>query len=95
MRRLWTTSPAALSPSSHLQPLTGRSKPVRHGAGAFASETFVAVDADSDRAHDVLGTTARRDRDTEASRAVHAWLADRSAENRHAAINALQAIDEG
>jgi hypothetical protein len=53
---------------------SGRSKPVRHGAGAFGSETYVAVDADSERAHQVLDTAARRDRDAEATRAVHAWL---------------------
>jgi hypothetical protein len=73
---------------------TGRSKPVRHGSGAFASVTYVAVDADSDRAHDVLGAAVRRDRDTEAARAVHAWLADRSPTNRQAAIDALRALEE-
>jgi hypothetical protein len=41
---------------------TGRSKPSRHGAGAFGIETYVAVDADSGRARQVLHTTARRDR---------------------------------
>ena len=63
---------------------TGRSKPVRHGAAAFGTETYVAVDADSDRAHQVLDTAARRDRDTDAIRAVHAWLAERSTANRRA-----------
>jgi hypothetical protein len=33
---------------------TGRSKPVRRGSGALASETYVAVDVDSERARDVL-----------------------------------------
>ena len=74
---------------------TGRSHPVRHGPGAFATETFVAVDADSDRACNVLGAATRRDRDAEASRAVHAWLASRSRDNRRAAIAALQALDDG
>lgn len=73
---------------------TGRSKPVRHGAGAFASTTYVAVDAGSKRARDVVGSKERRDRDVEASRAVHAWLADRSRANRQAAIEALQALDD-
>jgi hypothetical protein len=74
---------------------TGRSKPVRRGVGAFASETYVAVDAASDRARDVLGSAARRDRDAEATRAVHAWLARRNPENRRAAIEALTALDDG
>lgn len=73
---------------------TGRSKPVRRGPGAFASETYVAVDADSERARDVLGAAARRDRDAEATQAVHAWLADRSPASRQAAIRALRALDE-
>jgi hypothetical protein len=73
---------------------TGRSKPIRHGAGAFGSQTYVAVDADSERARQVLDTAARRDRDTEATRAVHAWLAERSPANRQAAIEALRALDD-
>jgi hypothetical protein len=54
----------------------------------------VAVDADSERAHQVLDTAARRDRDTEATRAVHAWLAERSPANRQAAMEALHALDD-
>lgn len=73
---------------------TGRSKPVRHGAGAFASDIYIAVDADSDRGRGVLGAAVRRDRDTEATRAVHAWLADRTSTNRRAAIHALEALDD-
>jgi hypothetical protein len=73
---------------------TGRSKPVRRGAGAFASDTYVAVAADSERARAVVGATERRDRDVEANRAVHAWLADRSRENRLALIEAMRALDE-
>jgi hypothetical protein len=73
---------------------TGRSKPVRRGAGAFASETYVAVDAESERARDVVGASTRRDRDDDARRAVQAWLADRSPANRRAAIDALEALDE-
>jgi hypothetical protein len=72
----------------------GRSNTVRRGAGAFASETYVAVDADSDRARQVLGAAVRQDRDAEASRAVHAWLADRSPANRRAAIAALTALGD-
>jgi hypothetical protein len=73
---------------------TGRSKPIRHGAGAlFGSQTYVAVDADSERAHQVLDTAARRDRDTEATRAVHAWLAERSGRKPATAIEALHALD--
>jgi hypothetical protein len=72
---------------------TGRSKPVRRGSGAFASETYVAVDADSERARDVLGAAVRRDREAEAARAVQAWLGDRSSANRHTAIEALRALD--
>jgi hypothetical protein len=34
---------------------TGRSKPVPRGPGAFAFKTYVAVDLDSERAHEVLG----------------------------------------
>ena len=73
---------------------TGRSKPVRLRTGAFGSVTYVAVDADSGRARDVLGTAEQRARDTAANRAVHAWLADRSRENRRAVIDAMQALDE-
>lgn len=73
---------------------TGRSKPVKHGSGAFASQTYVAVDLDSDRARDVVGAAVRGDRDAEASRAVHAWLADKSPANRRAAVDALQALEE-
>ena len=73
---------------------TGRSHTVRRGAGAFASETYVAVDADSDRAGQVLGAAVQQDRDAEASRAVHAWLAERSPANRRAAIDALTALEE-
>jgi hypothetical protein len=35
-----------------------------------------------------------RARDTEATPAVHAWLAERSPANRQAAIEALQALDD-
>ncbi len=73
---------------------TGRSKPVRRGAGAFASDTYVAVDADSDRARRVLGAATRRDRDADAARAVHTWLADRSGANLRAAIDALTALED-
>lgn len=73
---------------------TGRSKPVKHGSGAFASVTYAAVDADSKRAHDVLGAALRRDRDSEAGHAVQTGLADRSPANRQAAIDALQALSE-
>ena len=73
---------------------TGRSRPVRRGPGAFASDTYVAVDADSERAREVLGAALRRNRDAEATRAVHAWLADRSVENRRAAVRALTALDD-
>jgi hypothetical protein len=73
---------------------TGRSKPVRRGAGAFASDTYVAVDADSDRARRVLGAATRRDRDADAARAVHTWLADRSGPNLRAAIDALTALED-
>lgn len=72
---------------------TGRSRTVRRGPGAFATLTYVAVDAGSDRARDVLGAAEQRERDAEASRAVHAWLADRSAENRRAVIDAMRALD--
>jgi hypothetical protein len=65
---------------------TGRSKPVPRGPGAFAFETYVAVDLGSERAHEVLGAADRRDREAEATRAVQAWLGDRSSANRHAAI---------
>jgi hypothetical protein len=73
---------------------TGRSKPVKRGSGAFGSETYVAVDVDSERARDIAGTAARRGRDAEATRAVHSWLAERSAHNRQAAIDALQALND-
>jgi hypothetical protein len=73
---------------------TGRSKPVGRGAGAFGAHTFIAVDADSDRARDVLAAATRRDRDSERGRAVHAWLAGRSPASRRAAIDALYAPDE-
>lgn len=72
---------------------TGRSKPVRR-AGAFGSVTYVAVAADSDRARAVLGAAEQHDREAEATRAVYAWLADRSGENRRAVIEAMLALDE-
>src|ERR1700712_3379016 len=39
---------------------TGRSKPVPRGPGAFAYETYMAVDLGSERAHEVLGAADRR-----------------------------------
>jgi hypothetical protein len=73
---------------------TGRSKPIRRGPGAFGTDTYVAVDAGSERAREVLGAAELRDRTADATRAVNAWLADRSLANRRAAIEALQALDD-
>ena len=73
---------------------TGRSKPVRRGSGAFGADTYVAVDADSERAREVLGAAELQDRTANATRAVQAWLADGSASNRRAAIEALQALED-
>lgn len=73
---------------------TGRSKPVRRTPGAFGSDTYVAVDASSDRGREVLGAAVRSDREADADAAVRAWLIDRSDEARHRAIDALNALDE-
>lgn len=50
-------------------------------------------DADAREAA-VLAAAQRRDLDTEATRAVYAWLAERSEGMRRAAIDALRALDE-
>lgn len=71
----------------------GRSKPVRRSAGAFGTETYVAVDADSDRAREVLGLEAHRQLEDEAVQEVRTWLTDRSADARRAALNALTALN--
>ncbi|MFC5061969.1 hypothetical protein [Actinomycetospora atypica] len=68
---------------------TARSKPVRRTPGAFGTDTYVAVDADSDRAREVLGDALRNDREAEADAAVRAWLAERSDQARRLAIAAL------
>ena len=73
---------------------TGRSKPVRRTPGAFGTDTYVAVDADSDRARAVLGDALRSDRAADADAAVRAWLAERSEQARRRAIEALEALDE-
>lgn len=73
---------------------TGRSKPVKRDPKAFAADTYVAVDADSERAREVLGGAELAGRTGDATRAVNAWLADRSQANRRAAIEALQALDD-
>ncbi len=73
---------------------TGRSKPVRRGTGAFGSVTYMAIAADSQRARGVVGATEQRDREAKASRAVNAWLADRTPANRRAIIDAMRALDE-
>jgi hypothetical protein len=73
---------------------TGRSKPVRRSPGAFGTDMYVAVEADSERARQVLGAADRSERTEEATRAVNTWLADRSESNRRAAIEALQGLDD-
>lgn len=73
---------------------TGRSKPVRRTPGAFGTDTYVAVDADGDRAREVLGNALRSDREADADAAVRAWLVERSDETRRRAITALEAIDK-
>ena len=72
---------------------TGRSKPVRRGPGAFGTDTYVAVDAASDRAREVLGATARRQHETRSVEAVRVWLTERSEPTRRDAIAALAALD--
>jgi hypothetical protein len=73
---------------------TGRSKPIKRDPKAYAADTFVAVDAASERAQQVLGHAELQDRTAAATRAVTAWLADHSAENRRAAVEALKALDD-
>ena len=73
---------------------TGRSRPVRRTPGAFGTDTYVAVDAASDRAREVLGNALRSDQEADADAAVRAWLVERSDQTRRRAIAALEAIDE-
>ena len=58
---------------------TGRSKPVKRDPKAFASDTYVAVDAGSERACEVLGEAELQARTAAATRAVNMWLTDHSA----------------
>lgn len=71
----------------------GRSEPIRRAAGAFGSDTYVAVDARSDRGRAVLDAGAWTDAESAAVNAVQAWLADRPEPARHTARDALDALD--
>lgn len=68
---------------------------VRQGGGMLASSwTRHVVPAGSDTAREVLAEAAMQRAENAARNAVDAWERDRSRENRHAAIAALQALDE-
>lgn len=71
---------------------TGRSKTIRD-RGELSARTFVAVAADSARASEVLGRQRQQTLDEAATRAVQAWLTDRSPGTRRAAIEALHALE--
>ena len=73
---------------------TGRSKPVRRGPGAFGTDIYVAVDAESSRGREVLGDAAHGELVTLAETAVRTWLTSHTEQNRQDAVAALQALGE-